>query len=210
MVEIKRIICGNGNCFLIKDNDEAILVDTSRTKYRKQIIDSCKNLNIKLIILTHGHVDHIQNAAYLSKELNAPIAMHKADYELSKNNIPEPLSAHTLLGKIILALSIKSFEKDEIESIEPTIFLSYGDSLNDFGINATIIGLPGHTKGSIGIKVGENDFIVGDALMNMFYPTTSLLYGNYEKMKNSADRISNSGQMTIHFGHGKSVSNRKW
>ncbi len=33
----------------------------------------------------------------------------------------------------------------------------------------------GHTKGSIGVEIGDNLF-VGDALMNIFYPTVSMLY----------------------------------
>ena len=55
-----------------------------------------------------------------------------------------------------------------------------------------------------------DDFIVGDALMNMFYPTVSMLYGNKENVTKSAEIITNSGAKTIHFGNGKSVSNRKW
>ena len=37
---------------------------------------------MRLLILTHGHIDHAQNAAFLSKELNIPIAMHKDDVDL--------------------------------------------------------------------------------------------------------------------------------
>jgi glyoxylase-like metal-dependent hydrolase (beta-lactamase superfamily II) len=206
---ITRIPCGNGNCFLIQDNNASILVDTSRPKYRDNILEQCKNANVKLIVLTHGHMDHIQNAAYLARELKVPVAIHKQDYELTKNNMLEPLSAHNLLGKLVLKISIKSFEYDTIEEFEPTIFLSDGDSLLEYGIDGTIVELPGHTKGSIGIRIGE-DLIVGDALMNLFYPTKSMLYGDRKRMEKSAEYIRNMSVNTIHFGHGKSVPNRKW
>jgi len=206
---IERIKCGNGNCYLISENNNSILIDTCRTKYSGTILEACKNKNVKLIILTHGHVDHIQNAAFLSNELNVPIAMHKADCELIKNNMLEPLFAKNILGKLILALSIKSFKEDNIEPFESMMFLKEGDTLEEYGINATVIELPGHTKGSIGIKAFGTDLIVGDALMNMIYPTISMLYGNLEQVKKSANKISGINNVTIHFGHGDPVDNKK-
>ncbi|MHB8126716.1 MAG: MBL fold metallo-hydrolase [Desulfitobacteriaceae bacterium] len=210
MKKIDRIQCGNANCFIIHENDKAILVDTARPKYKEKILAECKKVNLTLIVLTHGHVDHIQNAAFIAKELSVPIAMHKADYELTQNNMLEPLSAHTFWGKLILAFSVKSFEEDKIEPFEPSVFLQEGDSLINYGVNAIVLELPGHTKGSIGLHVWGDDLIVGDALINIFHPTKSMLYGNYEMMKKSADRISETNVKYIHFGHGKSVHNRKW
>jgi len=210
MSTIERIKCGNGNVYLVSEGENSILVDTCRESYRDAIIEKCKGKNVRLIILTHGHVDHVQNAAFLSQELNAPVAMHKGDYELIRDNWAEPMSAQRLLGKIILMLSKKSFERDKIEPFEPLVFLSDGDTLNEYGIPATVIELPGHTRGSIGIKVGETDVIVGDALMNMIYPAKSPLYGDKAQMEKSAAKISTMGEVMIHFGHGKLVKNRIW
>ena len=210
MNNIERIKCGNGNVYLVCDGDNAVLVDTCRKQFRDMVPERCKTKNVRLILLTHGHIDHVQNAAYFSKELNAPIAMHKADYGLTKDNRAEPMSAHTLLGKVILKLSQKSFETDKIDPFETPIFLNDGNSLNEYGIDGTIMELPGHTKGSIGIIIGKTDVIVGDALMNMIRPTKSPLYGDKAMMEKSAARISSLGDVTIHFGHGKPVKNRKW
>ncbi len=209
MSNIERIPCGNGNAYLLSDSENAVLVDTCRAQYKEKILARCKTKNMRLIVLTHGHNDHIQNVAFLSKELNAPIAMHKADYGLVNNNLAEPMSAHSLLGMFILKLSQKSFETDKAEPFETELFLQEGDSLNEYGVSATVIELPGHTKGSIGIKTG-NSVIVGDALMNMFYPAKSPLYGDRTAMEKSAERISSFGDVTIYFGHGKPVKNRIW
>ena len=210
MTEVKRIKCGNGNCFIISKGNNAVLVDTCRTKYREKILNACKGHNIRLIVLTHGHMDHIQNAAYLSKELGAPVAMNAEDIPLIEDNMRQPLKAESFLGKIVLALSIKSFREDEISAFEPDVLLKEGDSLEEYGIPAEIISVPGHTKGSIAIDVDGKYLIVGDALMNMFYPTVSMLYNDKEEMLKSAKRISSIGNRIICFGHGKEIKNRAW
>ncbi len=210
MTEVKRIKCGNGNSFIISKGDNGILVDTCHTKYKEKILNACKGYNIRLIVLTHGHIDHIQNAAYLSKELNAPIAMNGEDIPLIGDNMRQPLKAESFLGKIVLALSEKSFREDEIPAFEPTVLLNDGDTLEEYGIPAEIIADPGHTKGSIAIDVDKKYLIVGDALMNMFYPTVSMLYNDKEEMLKRAKKICEIGDRMICFGHGKEMGYRDW
>lgn len=209
MADIHRIVSGNVNCYIVADNGRAILIDTGRTKYREKILEKCKEFHVSLIVLTHGHMDHCQNAAYLASALQIPIAMSEKDINLIPDNRKQPLSAKTLLGKMVLSVSLSSFEKDSLETFEPAIYLKNGDDLSDYGIEAEIVELPGHTKGSIGVKM-EDCLFVGDALMNMFYPTTSMLYTEEQEMLESARYISELGEKTIYFGHGKPKRNRKW
>lgn len=197
------------NCFIVADNDKAILIDTGRKKYREKILEKCREFHVGLIVLTHGHMDHCQNAAYLANTLHIPIAMNKKDVNLIPDNRKQSLSAKTFLGKIVLSVSLNSFEKDSLEAFEPTIYLKNGDNLSEYGVDAKIVELPGHTKGSVGIDTGDNLF-VGDALMNMFYPTVSMLYADEQEMLLSAQFISELGEKTIYFGHGKPKRNRKW
>ena len=210
MAHILRIPCGNGNCYLVSNRENAVLVDTCREQYRQKVLDTCKGYRVRLLVLTHGHVDHVQNAAFLSREFNCPVAMHRADIPLLADNMNQPLYASSILGKVVLFASIKSFQMDAIPAFTPTVFLEDGDSLDSYGISAAVVGLPGHTDGSIGLDVAGKDLIVGDALMNMFYPTVSMLYHNREVMLKSGERIEKIGPRTIHFGHGKPMENRKW
>jgi len=99
---------------------------------------------------------------------------------------------------------------DKIEPFEPQVSLYDGCALDEYGVLATIIELPGHTKGSIGVKIGETDVVVGDALMNMIYPAKSPLYGDKENVETSAAKISALGDVMVHFGHGKPIRNRNW
>ncbi|MBD5435959.1 MAG: MBL fold metallo-hydrolase [Treponema sp.] len=210
MTNIRRIKCGNGNCYILEENGNAILVDTARTKYRENILSVCRKTNIRLIVLTHAHMDHCQNAAFISEKLNVPIAICQADEELIKDNMLQPLHAKTLAGKVVLFFSVKSFYRDKIPPFAPEVYLQDGDSLEKFGISAKIVGLPGHTNGSIGIDFGKDGIIVGDALMNMFYPTVSMLYHDCEQMLESAKKISGMGERIVYFGHGKPKKNRDW
>jgi glyoxylase-like metal-dependent hydrolase (beta-lactamase superfamily II) len=207
---VERIKCGNGNCFLVHGDGGSILIDTSRTRYREGILDKCRGANLRLILLTHGHMDHVQNAAFLSAELGSPIALHQADLPLLKDGLAEPMFAHKLLGRVILALSEKSLKEDALEQFEPDIYLHDGDSLSAYGIDGQVIALPGHTIGSVGVLVGGSDVFVGDALMNFSRPQKSLLYGNWDNVVQSAERISGLGDVTVHFGHGNSARNKSW
>lgn len=208
--EIQRIPCGNVNCYLVSSGTDAILVDTGREKDCQTVLNACKPFHVRLLVLTHGHVDHAQNAAFLAQALNCPVAMHKADLSLLSDNRNQPLYASSILGRVVRFASIKSFERDVIPAFTPAVFLTDGDSLERYGIPAAVVGLPGHTDGSIGLDVGGTDLIVGDALMNMFYPTVSMLYHDRNEMLQSAGKIGGIGPRTIHFGHGKPVKNRNW
>ena len=210
MVDVHRINCGSVNCYIVADNDRAILIDTGRRKYQKKILERCREFNVSLIVLTHGHLDHCQNTAYLAKTLNIPVAMSEKDINMIPDNRKQSMLAKTFLGKIVLSVSQSSFEKDSLDVFEPTIYLKSGDKLNEYGVDAKVVELPGHTEGSIGVEIEGDKLFVGDALMNMFYPTISMLYTDEEKMLESAKYIGKMGEKTIYFGHGKPKRNRKW
>lgn len=200
---IQRICCKNVNCYIVSNGKDAILVDTGRKKCRERILNACRPYNVRLLVLTHGHVDHVQNAAFLSEAFGCPVAMSEADVPLLSDNMLQPLKAQGIFGKLLLAASVRSFQKDEIPLFTPDIFLRDGDSLEAYGILAKVISLPGHTKGSVGIDIMGKDLIVGDALMNMVYPAASMLYHDEAAMRQSTDKISRLGERRIYFGHGK-------
>ena len=210
MCEIHRIKCGNVNCYILKNGSSAILVDTGKKEHFQQVLEACKAFHVKLIVLTHAHFDHAENAAQLSSTLGIPIGMHESDCDLLPSNFSQALSASTFLGKIVLSVSLKEFAVHTVPEFKPDVLLREGDSLSGYGIDAQVIALPGHTNGSIGLDVESRHLFAGDALMNMFYPTVSMLYHDRDAMLESARKISDMGSRTIYFGHGKPVSNRKW
>ena len=78
-IHIKRI--GYFNLYLIKGNDGDILIDTGFICIKKILKKWLDNHNLKLIILTHAHVDHIWNVAYLKELYNCEVALSKDDYK---------------------------------------------------------------------------------------------------------------------------------
>lgn len=57
---IRRIPCGNVNCYLVQGEEGAVLVDTGYTGYVERLLDTCLGAGVRLIVLTHGHLDPIQ------------------------------------------------------------------------------------------------------------------------------------------------------
>lgn len=207
---ITRIRCGNVNAFLISRGENAVLVDTGQKKYRQKVLDACRPYKIQLLVLTHGHIDHVENAAFLSEALDVPAAMHPADLPLLADNLSQSLSAETLPGKAVLAASVSLMKRTPLHPFSPAVLLKEGDSLEGYGVSAKIWEVPGHTDGSIAIDVAGEALIVGDALMNLFYPTVSMLYHDKEKMEESARRLRGTPGRMIYFGHGKPLSNGDW
>lgn len=210
MSGIHQIKCGNVNCYIIENGTNGILVDTGKKEFFEKVIEPCKFYNVKLIVLTHAHFDHAENAAQISDVLGIPIGMNENDCNLIQSNTNQSLSAANILGKFVLSASLKEFSVRSMPEFKPNVLLHNDDSLSDYGIDAHIISLPGHTDGSIGIDVDNKHLMVGDALMNMFFPTVSMLYHNRDNMLESARKISSLGNRMIYFGHGKPVANKQW
>lgn len=209
MYEITQINAG-ANCYLVTQDKASILVDTGVKGFEDKILKQCEGKSVKLIVLTHGHIDHMQNAAYLAKKLQVPIAMNEKDIPLLRNNLCREMKSHGFFGNIVRFFSVMSAKSAQIDNFKPDMLLKDGDSLHDFGIDAEVIELPGHTAGSIGLKLGEDALLAGDALMHMTKAGPTLLYEEYEQMIQSVRKIQNMGNIKIYFGHGKMVQNRKW
>ena len=65
------------NTYIVEDNKEALVIDPGFEP--DKIMPYLKDLQIKYIVLTHGHYDHITDAFLLKEKINAPILLHKDD-----------------------------------------------------------------------------------------------------------------------------------
>ena len=210
MTEIKRIQGGTDNCYLVTDGSRAILVDTASKQNLDQVTAECDKYEMKLIVLTHVHFDHAENAAELSRRYGIPVAVHRKDEELFDGFDKQPLKPSGLVGRVVLGLSLKVLENTRVERPEHLIHVRDGDDLSSYGIDAKVIELPGHTLGSIGVDVEGKHLIVGDALDNWIRPGIGHLYYDRDALRKSAEKIRAMGDRTIYYGHGKPTGNGRF
>ena len=206
MTEIKRIKGGTDNCYLITNGSKAILVDTASKQNLDQVISECDKYEMKLIVLTHVHFDHAENAAELSRRYGIPVAVHGKDEELFESFDKQPLKSSGLVGRVVLGASLKVLRNTHVERPDNLIYVREGDDLNLYGFDAKVIELPGHTLGSIGVDV-EGKLIVGDALDNWIRPGVGHLFYDRDAIQKSAEKIRAMGDRTIYYGHGKPTKN---
>ena len=207
MIEIKRIKGGTDNCYLVTDSSQAILVDTASGQNLDQVMAECDKYTLKLIVLTHVHFDHAENAAALSARYGVPVAIHRKDEELFDSFDKQPLKSSGLVGCVVLGMSLKVLRNTTVARPDNLVYVEEGDDLNAYGFNAKVIELPGHTLGSIGLDVEGRHLLVGDALDNWIRPGTGHLFYDKEATRKSAEKIRALGDRTIYYGHGKPTPN---
>ena len=208
MTEVHLIKYKTDTCYIVNSGDKAILVDTSSGEGYETVLAECSKYDLKLIVLTHVHFDHAENAAKLAEHFNVPVAFHEADTELFESFDKQPMTSYGLVGKVVLGMSLKVLRNTVVNKPSNTFFIREGDSLSEYGIDAKIIELPGHTKGSIGVDVAGGKLIVGDALDNWISPATGHLYNDLDALKKSAGKIMSLGPRTLYYGHGKPTDNK--
>ncbi len=207
MVKVTRIKRSYANCYLLEGEGGAILVDSCNVKDGPDILRAVTGKNVKLILLTHCHFDHVSSAAYLAKRLGVPIAMSEKDVPLIGHGTDSHLQADNLLGKIMVFFSQDVLRKSTYSSFTPSVLLEDGMDLSPWGVAAHVVALPGHTPGTVGILTDGGDFVVGDAMFDMLRPTGSRLYEDGDEMRRSVEKIRASGAKTIWVGHGNPIPN---
>lgn len=162
---------GVTNCYLLRSSSFNVLIDTGYKGKAKIILDFLKNNRISpksigLIILTHGHYDHIGNASELKKISGAKILIHKDDLPLLDSGITNSQSTKPLniWGKILLS-KVSSIDTS-FNPLKPDIIIDSEFDLRSYGIDGRIIHTPGHSKGSISIILDSGDAFIGDLAMN--------------------------------------------
>lgn len=164
--------------------------------------------DVRLIFLTHAHMDHISSAADLRRQTGAPIAMHRADAAKARagqHNMPTGRGA---AGKIIEHVFNDVGAHFRYEPFEPNVYLEHGHSLADFGLNGRVMETPGHTLGSLSLELPDDVMMIGDAMINQIrvgmplYGEDSILaYDSLRKINAKRPRI-------LYSGHGKPFSGR--
>ena len=202
-MKTERIACGMANAYLLHGDGGSILIDTGAEKYREKVAKACQNAGVRLILLTHGHFDHCQSAAYLTRRLKCSIEIAGEDAALLERNEKRKVYGKGIWGRFYADASNRNIEQNEIEAVTPDVILEDGMSLGEYGVDAKTVKLPGHTAGSVGVLCDTGELFVGDAMQNILFPSAAWCYEDYEKAKESAAIVRSMNAGKIFFGHGR-------
>lgn len=197
---------GSVNCYLIKTDTGYILIDAGGPNKCKELEKNLENAgcepgNLKLIVLTHGDFDHTGNAAYLGKKFGVKIAMHYDDSGMvERGNMFWNRKKSNMIFRIIAPI-LFGFGKSE--RFKPDLYLEDGENLSEYGFDAKVIHIPGHSRGSIGILTTDGDLICGDLLENIDKPKFNSLMDDLETANVSVEKLQGLKANTVYPGHGK-------
>jgi glyoxylase-like metal-dependent hydrolase (beta-lactamase superfamily II) len=140
------------NCFIVsaESDKEGMIIDPGADADR--ILSRIKDLGleIKLIVLTHGHMDHVGAVREVKEATGADIAIHTEDAEALQARNPMAM---------MLRLSLQA-------PPPPDRLLDDGDSIDIGDLHFLVIHTPGHTLGGICL-LGGGVVFTGDTLFNL-------------------------------------------
>ena len=198
---LKKLAVGplDTNCYIVgsESNKEGMLIDPGDEA--EVILSSVKDLEleIKSIVLTHGHIDHIGALKEVKEATGAEVAIHTDEAD----------SLHEQLSSTMFGLSYPT-------PPPPDRSLQDGDSMDIGDLHFLVLHTPGHSPGCICL-LGQGVVFSGDTLFNLGIGRTDLPGGSYSQIMNSIHtKLMVLPENTIIYpGHGQGTTigiERKW
>ena len=160
-LRIHNLTLGFVQSYLIETPDGLFLVDCGMPGSEKAILRVIQQLGgrrLKLIFITHAHVDHAGSAATLKRLTGASLAIHRLDaeaLEAAKMLARGQMTPFRLL--VALALPLVSPQPARAD-----ILLEDEQALDRLGLPGRVVHLPGHTPGSCGLLLDGKTGFLGD------------------------------------------------
>lgn len=157
------------NCYLLGDEEHGVcaVVDPGDEAGRVREMIKDAGLKLEMILLTHGHYDHVTAVPELRAAYpTVPVYIHEKDYAASGNG--------------------------PMHQMKPTtnvIFCRGGDELKLGGLTIHVLETPGHTPGSVTFKV-DTLLFTGDTLFRGSMGRTDFPGGSYEDIMKSLKLLS--------------------
>lgn len=215
IIRISILPFGMVNCHLIIGENGCILVDAGLPGSESKIERVLKKHNlsfkaIKLIVVTHAHVDHAGSAARLRDLSGAPILGHAGDLPYYSQKKAMTFCSTGWFGRAFLKTGLIL---QPYTPFKPDILLSNDGVMNleRFGIAGFAKHTPGHTAGSISVQLTTKDVLVGDLV------ASGILLGGIARTKHAIrppfeddphavaaelQRLLDSGMKRFYMGHG--------
>lgn len=156
------------NCYILEDDTtgKAAVIDPGDEAGRILKVLEEDKVEVEYILLTHGHYDHTTGVPELHRALpQAKVYIHKADANGA--------------GSQLFPLA---------KQVEDLLYYDDGDKLTLGSLTIEVIHTPGHSKGSVTLKVGDVLFS-GDTLFAGSCGRTDLAGGSYAEIMASLKRL---------------------
>lgn len=197
MITIKMFVFNpfQVNTYVLHDETlSCIIIDPAFTEPdEKDMLFKYININkleVKGIVLTHGHIDHLLGLDTTVKSFNVIPVIHKNDFKLV-----EFASSQAQL----FSLPYQNYNGEWLFINENDI-IEFGNSL------LKVLHVPGHSGGSIAIYSYSDDFVItGDTLFKGSIGRTDLFDGNFQQLTQSIkNKLFTLPPHTLIFpGHGQ-------
>ena len=207
-MKVHTLFTGIANTHIVENGHNVVVIDPGMPHQARRIVNQVRALghapeDIRLIAVTHGHIDHAGSAVELSRMTGAPIAMHREDAPLTATRdlkIPPGRTVEVdAAGSVLRAFGWVV----PLETFAPDVWLEDEMSLRDFGVDARVVHTPGHTPGSISIAFEDGTVFVGDAILNLLRVSFPLFWENATATRASARKIRSLQPRVCYTGHGR-------
>jgi len=190
---LKRLVVGEleTNCYLIacKRTKKAVVIDPGGEEEVDLVLNFLQenNFDLKYIINTHGHIDHIAGNNLLKAKTEALLLIHRLDADML----------------VDANKNFSSFMGKEICSPPADKLLEEGDEISLGTLNLIVIHTPGHTPGGISLVL-NNIVFTGDTLFAGGIGRTDLPGGSYQDLIKSINEklLILGDDKIIYPGHG--------
>lgn len=215
-VTIHTIPLGIDNVYIVKDKG-TVIIDSGAPKKGKAFKKALEKIGIQpreiqLIILTHGHWDHVGSAAEIKKMTGAMVVMHKNEKAWLEESLKPMPPGVTTWGKI--STKLFSWTIIPFVHVQPTevdiVLEDETFSLEEYGISGKILYTPGHSSGSVSVLLETGEAFVGDMAMNKFplrlSPGMPIYAENWQTLVDSWKALLDEGAKTVYPSHGRPFS----
>lgn len=196
---------GTVNCYLLRTAAGHVLIDTGGSNARRELRGrlegaGCVPGSLMLVLLTHGDFDHIGNAAYLRSTFGTKVAIGRDDAAMAERG---DMFVNRKRPNILVRTLVPLFTGFGVsERFTPDILLDEGYDLSSYGLEAEVIGLPGHSGGSIGILRASGELFCGDLFENTKAPALNSLIDDPTAAQASVAKLGALAITTVYPGHG--------
>lgn len=182
----------SANCYILTDKKsrESAVIDPG--DFNEALKNAVKDLNIKYILLTHGHFDHILGVKELQAATGAKTYLLKEEVPLSSD--PEK--------------NLSGWTGTQV-SLVPDVEVSDGEELTLAGITFKVLATPGHTDGSCCYYLKEDGVVFcGDTVFLESVGRTDFPTGSGSKLLNSVREkiFTLPDDVKLYPGHGDATS----